>query len=692
MKTPLKALPFLLILLALPAAFLDGRTPAAPDKLAPKYKAWLEDEVVYLITPRERQVFLDLASDRERDLFIESFWRHRDDSPETERNEFREEHFKRIAYANGHFIGSGRPGWKTDRGKIYIILGPPRSIRPYGGTDAVLPCEVWSYQGLAIPGVPNEFDLLFFQKNHIGDYVLYQPAGDGPWSLISSGKTAIGDYAEAYNTLYIIEPDLARTSISLIPNESVRSFPSLTSLALLQSLDSAAYRKIEDLWAQKFKDYKGLVEVEYSANYIDSGAQMQIIQDAAGVSFVHLAMEPKNISMAGGDQGVTTDLVLNGMLTDAQGRAAFQFEKKIPLRFSPEQFEKVRQRPFSFVEVFPVQPGDYKLSVLLKNAVSKEFASFEGKIQIPTAFPAPRLAPLFLGFNAVRLPAAPAVPKPFVVRDFQLFGQAQASYAAGDTVYIYTQVLGLRPELKAAGTLEFLLEQDGVKKASKVLALAGNPDSLNFLEVFPAAELAPGYYRAAVELRDGAGKVLDRQAKDLMISPVSSLPRPWVYGSSLLEKDGQARIDYILGLESLNLGDPAGALARLEKAHKAAPDTRDYAFDLARTLYALDQPAKALAAIQPLSALTKSDLDMAVLMGSILQKLGRDGEVVQMLSEAGTELGLSTRILNLLGESYRKLGDAKAALTAWKKSLELQPDQPDIQEKAAALEKRLPLP
>ncbi len=690
MKIPASKLPLLLALLMAPASFLDAQ-PAA-SRLTPKYRVWLEEEAVYIITPREKLVFLDLTSDRERDLFIQSFWRHRDLQPETEANEFREEHYKRIAYANGHFLGSGRPGWKTDRGRVYIILGPPRSIRPYSGTDAVLPCETWSYQGLDIPGLPHEFDLLFFQKNHIGDYILYQPAGDGPWSLISSGKVGIGDYAEAFNTLYIIEPELAKTSISLIPNETVHSFPSLTSLALLQSLDSAAYRKVEDLWAQKFKDYKGQVDIEYSANYIDSGAQLQVIADEAGVSYVHLAMEPKNISVAGGDTGVSADLILNGMLTDGQGRAAFQFEKKIPLRFSREQFEKVRSRPFSFVEVFPVQPGDYKLSVLLKNAVSKEFASFEGTIRVPASFPAPRLAPLYLAFNAVRLAALPPAPRPFVVRDFQLYGQAEASFTTRDTIHVYTQILGLTPALKAKGTLEFLLEQDGVKKEAKVLALAGNPDNLHFLDVFPAAKIAPGYYRAAVILRDGAGKVLDRQVKDLMITPVAALPRPWVLGPSMLESGGRAKADHILGLERLNLGDAAGGLPWLEKAHKASPGTRDYAFDLGRAYLAAGRPDRALAVLHPVSAQFATDLEMVLTAGSCLQKLGRDAEAVKILADAGASIGLSTRILNALGESYLSLGDSKQALAAWNKSLEMQPDQPEIKAKAAGLERKSPLP
>jgi len=250
------------------ALLLPAQTRALPEK----YRVWLEEEVVYIITPTERQVFLDLSTDRDRDFFIEAFWRHRDPTEGTERNEFREEHTRRIAFANKRFIGAGKPGWKTDRGKIYIILGEPRTQQSFIGLSSVYPSERWSYQGIAVPGMPQEFDLLFFQKNGMGDFVLYQPAGDGPWSLLPTYRGNVNDYFASYEMLSVIEPQLARTAISLIPNETVQTAPSLQSTVLLQSLESAGYRKVEDLWARKFKEYRSLVEVEYSANYLDSGS------------------------------------------------------------------------------------------------------------------------------------------------------------------------------------------------------------------------------------------------------------------------------------------------------------------------------------------------------------------------------------------------------------------------------------
>jgi GWxTD domain-containing protein len=127
------------LLVALPlmqAQKTDRKKEAATKKeLASSYRIWLEQDVAYIMTDEERRAFLELGNDDEREQFVEQFWLRRDPTPETAENEYKEEHYRRIAYANDHFA-SGIPGWKTDRGRIYIRFGPPDDIEahPSGGT------------------------------------------------------------------------------------------------------------------------------------------------------------------------------------------------------------------------------------------------------------------------------------------------------------------------------------------------------------------------------------------------------------------------------------------------------------------------------------------------------------------------------------------------------------------------------
>jgi GWxTD domain-containing protein len=185
--------------------------------LPDRYRNWLDEEVVYIITPKERDVFFQLDSDRNREIFIEAFWKQRDPVPETPRNEFREEHYRRLQYANQTFgRGTPLPGWKTDRGKVYIILGPPKNIEQFDSINNVNPVEIWFYQQGEASRLPPAFNVIFFKRYGIGDYVLYSPAGDGPRSLMA---TAMGDSRDeqAYKELRQLAPNLAPQILSLIP-------------------------------------------------------------------------------------------------------------------------------------------------------------------------------------------------------------------------------------------------------------------------------------------------------------------------------------------------------------------------------------------------------------------------------------------------------------------------------------------
>ena len=153
---------------------------ALKQELSKPYKKWLDEDVVYIITDEERAAFKQLSNDEERDNFIEAFWQRRDPTPDTEENEYKEEHYQRIAYANEHFA-AGVPGWKTDRGRIYIVFGKPDEIdshpsggsyeRPMdegGGETSTFPFEDWRYR--YIEGIGQEVIVEFVDTCMCGEY------------------------------------------------------------------------------------------------------------------------------------------------------------------------------------------------------------------------------------------------------------------------------------------------------------------------------------------------------------------------------------------------------------------------------------------------------------------------------------------------------------------------------------------
>ncbi|MFP4082382.1 MAG: GWxTD domain-containing protein, partial [Candidatus Aminicenantes bacterium] len=252
------------------------------EELPERYRKWLEEEVVYIITPREKEVFLQLETDRERDLFIDAFWAQRDPTPGTPKNEFREQHYGRISYANQWYgKGTTKQGWQTDRGKIHIILGKPVSTQSFGKTGKVVPTEVWFYQREPRAGLPSNFYVVFFQEGGMGDYILYSPVRHGPGKLLES---YIGNPKDAYYVLRNMDPELARVSYSLIPGEidEINPRPSLTSESLLSKISVSPQKQINDNYAEKLLKYKEFVEVDHSVHYIDNYSLVKIMADPGG--------------------------------------------------------------------------------------------------------------------------------------------------------------------------------------------------------------------------------------------------------------------------------------------------------------------------------------------------------------------------------------------------------------------------
>ena len=276
----------MLVVMSLPGAGLSAPPGRSVKDLPQNYRKWLEEEVVYIITPKEKEVFLKLENDRERELFIEAFWKQRDPNPNTPENEFKKEHFRRIAYANQWY---GRdtpgPGWRSAMGRIYIMLGEPNQIEKFENLTEVFPIHIWFYEGKLEYGLPNAFNVVFFKPEGDAEWKLYTPIKYGPQALLIQYAGDQTDYIEAYRQLMGIEPSIASVSLSLIPGETSLAMPSpsIASEILIQSkIPSAPREKVKDAYAENFYKYKDTVGVEYTANYIDNDFSASVIRDAIG--------------------------------------------------------------------------------------------------------------------------------------------------------------------------------------------------------------------------------------------------------------------------------------------------------------------------------------------------------------------------------------------------------------------------
>ena len=688
MRTKFRIIRLAILLLA---AWAGLAAASAAVKLPERYRKWLDEEVVYIIAPTERDVFKQLLTDRERDLFMEAFWKHRDPTPASPENEFKTEHYRRINYAD-HFLGreAPMPGWRTDRGRIYIILGEPNDINRMTSKGELYDCEVWFYQGKTDMGLPPGFNLLFFREGGSGTYKLYSPTNDGPQALMAGYIGSSTDYYEAYMKLRDIDPMLADTSMSLIPGEqaSVYGRPSLVSDMMLQKVETAALRMVEEKYARKFLEYKDVVEVEYSANYLDSDSLVKVLRGPDGMNFVHYVIEPKRLSVNEYEKKYYTVLKVNGNVTTTEGRQVYQFDKTINLEWEEEEMAARSHQSFDLQDVFILVPGNYKLSILVKNEVSKEFTSLEQTLRIPEEGAGVLMTAPILAHNVGPADTAYLKIRPFRLANRQLYCQPGRVFLPKDTLSLAFQLLGLGDELRSKGEVKYaFFRQD--QPFRETVRKAAEYDSLpDIIESFPLADFPPDHYRIQVSfVADGAEVVAARDEFDVTFA--AALPRPWIY-ARILPEPSDPLYARLIGLQLFNLGRFEEARARLESAHRRKP-SEDTAADLARVLLALGDAAAIDPLLAPYLGQEKpARYDVYLMAGRAARESGQFARAIEIYDIAVAHYGANTTLLNFVGDSYFGLGRLEEARAVWERSLTADPNQPEITKKIDLLPKKNP--
>ncbi len=671
-----------------------GSGPGQSATLAPYYQKWLDEEVVYIITPVEREVFLRLQNDRERNLFIEAFWRHRESAGEESKNSFRTEHYRRIAYANRVYGRSSTlPGWKTDRGRISIILGEPMSIQRYDMDTGLYPTEVWFYQNKESLGLPTGFNLIFFQGRGSSDYRLYNPIQDGPQALMTTYLDNAADYTLAYQVLQQISPDLASVSMSPIPGDS-SSFagrPSLSFDILLKNIEESPRKRVDGIYARKFLEFKDIVDVEYSANFLDSDALVAVLKDPAGTYFVHYAVEPARMSIEQAGDKYIAVLKINGTVTDSGGRRIYQFDKTAPVSISAAQLKDIGQTKFDFHDMFPLIPGTYKISILVKNETSKEFTTLDRTIVIPGGTPSLQMTSPILAYKIVRTEDALKRLRPFRLGPVQLYAQPNRDFARAETMAVAFQLFGLTQSQRESARIKFVVLKDGQVFLTKERGIAEYAAFPDILEEFPLAEFVPAYYALNVSCVIGGRDILTAK-EDFDVSSQNGLPRPWFYSKAVPESSDPIYAP-LIGGQLFNSGRYAEAKEFLEKNYRRKPDSPDAALALARVYRAMNEDAGIPAILDPfLRPPQPPNYEIFVLAAASRLNLGQAPEALALSDRAIAQFGTNAELLNQVGDDHAALNQPAEALAAWEQSLKINPDQPDLRKKIKALKEKMKMP
>jgi hypothetical protein len=496
------------------------------------------------------------------------------------------------------------------------------------------------------------------------------------------------DHYSAYERLREIEPGLAMVSLSLIPGDESGVFgqPSLSSDLLIQKVEMTPTRLLEERYAQKFLEYKDIVEVEYSTNYIDSNSLITVVKEPTGVYFVHYSIELDRLSVSEYQGKYSTTFKLNGTVKGEEEKIIDQFENTISVNFDQDQLKSVSHRPLSIRGMFPLIPGSYRISILLRNEVSKEFTSLERDIVIPDESHSLQMTSLTLGYKLTDMPGQKSL-KPFKFGRQQVYFQSNRVFTISESLIAAFQLHGLSPSQKEKGELifTFFIEEEEYRSVTKKIdQYLGLP---NITETFSLADFLPAHYKIQVSLVvDGQEVFSDSDNFDITHSEV--IDRPWIHTKQLPPPQDPVYA-YQIGSQLFRSGRTHEARPRLEEAFSKRQDFLPFAIALSRLYLRTGEYSKIESILGAFFRREESPAyDLLFILGQAYQKLGKLDRAIDVFNRAVDSYGTNIYLLNHIGECYFQLGKPQEALVVWTKSLEINPNQPQVKKSVDALKEK----
>ncbi|HSR53303.1 MAG TPA: GWxTD domain-containing protein [Acidobacteriota bacterium] len=481
------------------------------------YKKWLNEDVYYIISDEERKVFRSLTTEEEKEQFVEQFWFRRDPDPRTAINEFKEEHYRRIAYANERFA-SGVPGWLTDRGRIYIIHGPPAEIdsRPTGGTytrpfhegggdTTTYPFEVWRYR--YIEGLGNDIVLEFVDPTNSGEYrlALNPEEKDALLHVPNAGLTTaekLGLASKADRPYFQ-------------PGNSER-YP----LMGLRARDNPferyrTYTQVQAPQTIKYKDLKELVEINVSSVDLpfQVGQDFYRLNEQQALVPITVQMENKNFTFKEVDGGLhEARLAVYGIVTSITNRVVAEFEDDLRLAYPSHAIQAALKNSATYQKIITLdQRMRYKLDLIVKDLYGDKTGVVRRGLNPPT-YPEEDLAlsSLVVSDKVEVLPEIPGENAMFVVGDVKIRPNLSRTFRQGTRLSFYCQVYNAQfdqatwePSLR----VRYQVMRDG-KVVGEALDESGESIQLAsqrrivLIRPLPVGKLEPGKYQVRLQVED----------------------------------------------------------------------------------------------------------------------------------------------------------------------------------------------
>jgi GWxTD domain-containing protein len=477
------------------------------------YKQWLSEDVIYIISPEERQAFLQLETNEEREQFIEQFWLRRSSNPDLPENDFKEEHYRRIAYTNEHFA-SGIPGWKTDRGRMYIMWGPPDEIESHptggtydrpmeegGGSTTTYPWESWRYRYME--GIGENVIWEFVDPSSSGEYRLTMDPSekDALLHVPGAGLSLLEQMGMASKT-----DRFTRSDGTNLPKTLGGTPSSMNEFNRLEQY-SKAYKPPQ----VKFKDLEAIVTARIVHDQMHFTWRTDYLKVTNDTVLVPVTIQvPNNQLSFASKEGVhSATLNVFGRVSTLTGRVVQTFEDPVSRDFPDSLFQQSLKLQSIYQKAVPLRPGLYRLDIVIKDVKSGNVGVVNSRLQVPR-YEDDKLeaSSLILADQLEHVPAKQIGSGQFVLGSSKVRPKLDGDFTNNEKMGIYMQVYNLKPDdktHKSRATFQYTVKKGDqqvmqFQETSEEMKQTG--DQVTIERLLPLATLTPGKYLLEVIATD----------------------------------------------------------------------------------------------------------------------------------------------------------------------------------------------
>jgi GWxTD domain-containing protein len=496
-------------------------------ELKGEYKKWLDEDVRWIITDEEAKAFKNLANDEERDQFIEQFWLRRNPNPDSPDNEFRDEHYARIAYANEHFA-SGRPGWMTDRGHIYIAYGKPDSIdshpsggsydRPMeegGGNTSTYPFEIWHYRYLE--GVGDNIDIEFVDTCQCGDYhaTIDRSEKDALKYVPGAGLTQDEQQGSSTKAERFTGGGIEQLGKGPLSNQNQsKEFDRLDTFAKLFAPPPVKFADLDEFLSEA-KVLSGppfLFDVR--TDYVKLTNDTVMVPTTLQIRNGDITYNTKD-----GDSVGTVNI--RGRVSNINHRVVYTFEDTVKVETPADLLQRTKNNMSVYWNAIPLPPGRYKLEIAIKDVNNPDHVGiWRRSVDVPK-YDDDRLASssLILADKMERVPSKDVGAGSFVIGNTKVVPRVPATvstpvvFKRAQNLNFWMQVynLGIGDNKRNDATIDYQVTEVATNKPilnveESAAKLNPNADQLTLEKTMPLASLQPGRYQVTIKVNDGVSK------------------------------------------------------------------------------------------------------------------------------------------------------------------------------------------